>query len=60
MESVISQYTESLIIYLDIIIWDFTNFDFEGHPCNIKIGYVNIINLRMANRLDVIIHRSEN
>jgi hypothetical protein len=45
MESVISQYTESLIIYLEIIIWDFPNFDVEGHPCNIKIGNLNIINL---------------
>ncbi len=44
-ESVISQLTELLIIYLTIIILDVTNFGAGEHPSNIKIVHLNITKL---------------
>ena len=45
MGSVISQSTESLFVYLFLIIWDATNFDVGGHRSNIKIAKLNITKL---------------
>ncbi len=45
MESVISQSSELLIIYIVIIFLDVTNFGDGEHPSNIEVANLNITKL---------------